>query len=799
MATEIKGLKISQIPEVTKLTGNEMIPCEYSGTNGKFDAVTLANYVTELNPYDPEGKVKQLREDVDNLESEVSQITNNISDLNNHVTENTENITKLKNMPKSVLFYDNTAQFPSVGSSESLYVDTLTTEVYWYDHEDRYIKINKQVYQASSKDAFPPIGNQLTIYVSKSENKLYRWDGGKYVELSQQATTNNPDNEDLIAEENVLKFANKNYSTDTFSGLGRIYLRKNITSSDSKNVLTQTMVDDANTRYIIQYDYDLNGETITIQEGCVLDFQGGSISNGTIVGTNTKIFAGLQTIFNSVTFAGKFNVTEAYPEWFGAIPNGEFDCSFSIQSALHFLYNSLSTNSTRYSKKTNPILSFSNGDYAVNTTILTVGSITLRGNGTNIISSMSSENPVFDTAYVHTDGTWHSTTDLSDSELIPNKAIIGLRFENLNFDSVHFCIRNTGAVWSSWIKWCNFYDCGIVCKGSNNFYFSYSDIEVYGTKSSEYNTTGKFIFGKNANRILFQNVNFSSIGSPVGNTGYCIQFLEGFHQVSIENCAFEICDIGIQLTGSGSAFNFRNIYAETVNSVIIDTDGAIKKGVYIDAVYSYQITNLIKASGLRNSVIKTNTDGQNPLYRGVVNLYAGTNSNRAVIYTDDGVDELLNTKYQCSGNIRYAGPFGYLKNYDLIRKTNNPDIKGSTKDGTVSYTKRIYNSYIIGKQKFFYMEINFTVSDGSGFLTIANTDNTAVQYAPMCINILKHDGIAVNSDEDLYVDFNYEYQVMYLKKMKKDGTGSSYVDLPKSAHIILSGMYTPIIKSYPES
>lgn len=612
--------------------------------------------------------------------------------------------------------------------------------------------------------------------------------------------TNMPDDEDLISEEkseglNVLKFADKAYNASTFSGMGRVYLRKNIIAS--KNVLTQAMVNSAKTRYIIQYDYDLDGETITVPEGCILDFQGGSISNGTVTGSNTKIFAGLQTIFNSVIFAGKFNIKEAYSEWFGAIPDGVHDCSSHIQSALYLLYSSLSANPTRYSKKTNPVLAFCNGDYMVGSTVLSVGSVTLRGNGTNIISSMPSESPVFDTAYIGSDGMWHSASGLETSDLVPNKVIIGLRFEDLNFNSVHFCIRNTGAVWSSWVKGCNFYDCGIVCKGDNNFYFSYFDVEVFGTKSSDYNKTGKFIFGQSANRILFKNVNFSSIGYPAGNTGYGIQFLEGFSQISIENCAFETCDIGVEITGGGNTFNFRNIYTESVNSVIADTDGAIKRGVYIDAVHSYQITNLVKASGLRNSVIKTNTDGQNPLYRGVVELYAGTNSNRAVVYTDDGVDELINDKYKCSGDILYLGPFGYRKNHSLLKKVHNPDIRGSVAYGTTSYDIRKYNSYIIGQQKFFYMEVKFTNSGGSGFLTIDNIDNIAVQDAPRCINILRHDGIAVNQDEDLYVDFNYEYPIMYLRRMKKDGSGSTYVDLPSSGHIILSGMYTPDMKNYP--
>ena len=104
--------------------------------------------------------------------------------------------------------------------------------------------------------------------------------------------TNYPDDEDLAEEtreneEKVMKLADKEYNADEFSGLGRVYLRKNI--SASKNVLTQDMVNKSNTRYIVQYDYDLNGETINVKEGCVLDFQGGSLKNGTVVFSNTRL------------------------------------------------------------------------------------------------------------------------------------------------------------------------------------------------------------------------------------------------------------------------------------------------------------------------------------------------------------------------------------------------------------------------------------------------------------------------------------------------------------------------------
>ena len=78
-------------------------------------------------------------------------------------------------------------------------------------------------------------------------------------------------------------------------------------SVDQKNILTQAMLNKTNTIYHIQYDYDLNGESITVPEGCVLQFDGGSLSNGTIVGQATEI-AGIPkiTATTSGTWSGIF-------------------------------------------------------------------------------------------------------------------------------------------------------------------------------------------------------------------------------------------------------------------------------------------------------------------------------------------------------------------------------------------------------------------------------------------------------------------------------------------------------------
>lgn len=124
-----------------------------------------------------------------------------------------------------------------------------------------------------------------------------------------------PDGEDLTSFERLdttyFKFADKTYNADEFSGKGRIYLRKNI--QDEKNLLIQSMLSTPNTIYIVQYDYDLNGESINVPENSVFLFQGGSFNNGELILNETSVFGVLnETDMGDAKFNGTYKTGQIF-------------------------------------------------------------------------------------------------------------------------------------------------------------------------------------------------------------------------------------------------------------------------------------------------------------------------------------------------------------------------------------------------------------------------------------------------------------------------------------------------------
>lgn len=163
----------------------------------------------------------------------------------------------------------------------------------------------------------------------------YGYDGVNWnnlVPVSDFKVINSPDEEDITSVNDKLKLADKTYNAATFSGLGRKYLRKNITGG--KNILTDSMINTPNTIYIIQYDFDLNGATLNVPANCILQFEGGSISNGTLKSSCEITSSGKYRIFNNIKFS-TIQPCVGYPEWFGAKGDGISDDYDAISSALN--------------------------------------------------------------------------------------------------------------------------------------------------------------------------------------------------------------------------------------------------------------------------------------------------------------------------------------------------------------------------------------------------------------------------------------------------------------------------------
>lgn len=111
--------------------------------------------------------------------------------------------------------------------------------------------------------------------------------------------------------------------------------------------------------YKITKDYDLNNCILTIPDNCTLQFEGGSFSNGTVKGFNTRITSELIKIFDNITITGTWDIIESYPEWFGAKPDSITDNTVALQNCINY-FNIIKISSGTYVTNRLNIPSFKN-------------------------------------------------------------------------------------------------------------------------------------------------------------------------------------------------------------------------------------------------------------------------------------------------------------------------------------------------------------------------------------------------------------------------------------------------------
>ena len=215
------------------------------------------------------------------------------------------------------------------------------------------------------------------------------------------------------------------------------------------------------TIYKIVKDIDLNGTSKGIPANCTLDFQGGSFSNGTIVGSNTKIKAGIIKIFDNITINGTWNNDNSYLEWFNLV-----NSKYPINEALKL------SNNLRLLKNT----------YSV-TTISIPESVCIQGESTtesiiNIDSTIDIDN---NNIILKTFSINPSDTFIGDS-LIKVHSSYYCVFEKLNMGSTKV-------------------DTAMIFDGTDSSYYHI----VTNCNISSFNVGIKFIGHANANSVLYNN------------------------------------------------------------------------------------------------------------------------------------------------------------------------------------------------------------------------------------------------------------------------------------------------------
>lgn len=211
-------------------------------------------------------------------------------------------------------------------------------------------------YLASTSGVYP---NFNGLSVNEGEIVVFSLSNGQWTKQilplgggGSVTIVNEPDEEDLTTvpqthEKNVIRFKNRIYDEANASGKGYKILRKywKEVNGVRKNILTQDMINDANTIYEIRYDFDLNGAEISIPKNCVLLFRGGSLRDGTIIFDQTIIDATLYQIFYNIITKG-YSPSDCQVEWFGAKAYNKLDTEFTyssdaIQNALDSCFNNI--------------------------------------------------------------------------------------------------------------------------------------------------------------------------------------------------------------------------------------------------------------------------------------------------------------------------------------------------------------------------------------------------------------------------------------------------------------------------
>lgn len=287
--------------------------------------------------------------------------------------------------------------------------------------------------------------------------------------------------------------------------------------------------------YKICADIDLGGGTLTIATGSTLDFQGGSFSNGTMVGANTRIKAEATKIFGTdITLSGTWIADSLSPEHFGTTGVDATQDTTYIQKALDCCA-AINIKTVKLQNKT----------YQINSSLLIQSNIKLEGatsrvwnNGSATILSLA-ENVVG--ISVESTG-----VEINDLKITGNTTNTGISFTNRSYYFSGNRIITTGL------------GIGFDIQSSWTYIFNLCRIEggTIGFKIQE-GTSGTFnscvAFSCTEYGFYVTKLNYGSFnGCGTDGCKYGFYFTDACRGVTLSSCGCENTQVGGYMVKCGA-------------------------------------------------------------------------------------------------------------------------------------------------------------------------------------------------------------------------------------------------------
>lgn len=323
------------------------------------------------------------------------------------------------------------------------------------------------------------------------------------------------------------------------------------------------MINKPNTIYIIQYDFDLGGETLEVPSNCVLDFRGGSFRNGTISGDNTKVACANSSIFRDVTLTGTYDIEGINVEWFRT------DALTDSQLINKVIVNAY--NIAVYQVLLSPIR------YNIDEPITIKSRISLKGVYYSTVLYATNRNVII---------TWNGLTDFTE--------ICNIVFQGEEGKAIYNDSYNYASTWH--IHDCEFYgELDHCIRG--NFILSTLDKCIMGYHGTAGENHTHIVFKGNTNDNV-SNLNKITDSRFYRSTGDYTCVFDGGFDLLISKCNFEQCNNSVA-TIKFAGFNtfevnhcwFEHCLGDRIVDLVNNTNGYVYGNYIIDFNHNYFYMN----------------------------------------------------------------------------------------------------------------------------------------------------------------------------------------------------------------